>query len=343
MVLRTFANLAGARARLELEPARGLPAEPEPGAALLEVPEELRAALLELLPQIIAGARSSRGRAQAIERFFHANFTYSLEADLTGKGHPLAVLVRERRPAYCIHFASAMAAMLRSAGIPARLVGGFLVEEPNRLTGRSVVRERDAHAWVEAWLPEEGRFVAFDATPMSTREAALGLERSGALGSLFGAAGSWLRRAFSGLRRDPLGALAALGESPVVWALLALLVAWWLKGREGWRLAARERAAVSPRDPKLAAWRARYLKLLDRAARLSPKPSETDDELLERLRAEHGEAAWRLASLLTERYRQARFGGRAATAEELEAPLAALESLLRASRQSRAGRRSEAR
>jgi transglutaminase-like putative cysteine protease len=182
---------------------------------------------------VTAGTTSSEGRARAIERFFHANFTYSLEADLSGPGHPLALLVRQRRPAYCIYFAGAMAAMLRSLGIPARMIGGFVVEEPNALTGRALVRERDAHAWVEAWIPEQGRYFAFDPTPFDSRGAALGLERQGRLGALLDAAASSLRRAWAAAWRDPLGALASAGRSPLSWIPIAGALAFWL-GRRRW-------------------------------------------------------------------------------------------------------------
>src|SRR5262245_66334104 len=59
-----------------------------------------------------------------------------------------------------------MAVMLRTLGIPTRVVNGFRGGELNDLTGRYIVRERDAHSWVEVYFPEYG-WVTFDPTPPS--------------------------------------------------------------------------------------------------------------------------------------------------------------------------------
>lgn len=64
----------------------------------------------------------------------------------------------------CEHFVSAMAVMLRSQGIPARLVSGYGSGTFNRITGYYEVRASDAHAWVEVYFPESG-WVPFDPTP----------------------------------------------------------------------------------------------------------------------------------------------------------------------------------
>merc|ERR1711976_552048 len=62
---------------------------------------------------------------------------------------------------YCIHFATSMVVMLRSIGIPARLVGGFRSEKYEK--DHVVVTNEDAHAWVEVFLNNEWKF--FDPTP----------------------------------------------------------------------------------------------------------------------------------------------------------------------------------
>ena len=62
-------------------------------------------------------------------------------------------------------FASAMVLLARVEGIPARVVGGYHVSEVNPFTGRAIVRDRDAHAWVEAWI--EGAWRKWDPTPVS--------------------------------------------------------------------------------------------------------------------------------------------------------------------------------
>ena len=69
-----------------------------------------------------------------------------------------------RRKGHCEYFASAMAVMLRTLGIPSRLVTGFQGGVLNPISGWSVVRASDAHAWVEAWIPGRG-WMTFDPTP----------------------------------------------------------------------------------------------------------------------------------------------------------------------------------
>jgi hypothetical protein len=62
----------------------------------------------------------------------------------------------ETRTGYCEHFASAFAFLMRAAGIPSRIVGGYLGGEYNEFGGYWTVRQADAHAWVEVWLPQTG-------------------------------------------------------------------------------------------------------------------------------------------------------------------------------------------
>ncbi|MEO8164961.1 MAG: transglutaminase domain-containing protein, partial [Betaproteobacteria bacterium] len=57
---------------------------------------------------------------------------------------------------FCEHYASAFTVLMRAAGIPARVVTGYLGGEINPVDGYLVVRQSDAHAWSEVWLPDEG-------------------------------------------------------------------------------------------------------------------------------------------------------------------------------------------
>jgi hypothetical protein len=77
---------------------------------------------------------------------------------------PLSTFLFARKKGHCEYFASAMAVMLRTLGIPSRVVTGFLGGVYNPMTGWQVVRASDAHSWVEAWLPRRG-WVTFDPTP----------------------------------------------------------------------------------------------------------------------------------------------------------------------------------
>jgi len=62
----------------------------------------------------------------------------------------------DARAGFCSHYAGAFVYMMRAVGIPARMVGGYQGGEFNALTGHMVVRQYDAHAWAEIWLPEQG-------------------------------------------------------------------------------------------------------------------------------------------------------------------------------------------
>lgn len=62
----------------------------------------------------------------------------------------------ETRRGFCEHYASAFAVLMRAAGIPARIVTGYVGGELNELSGYYVIRQSDAHAWTEIWLPDRG-------------------------------------------------------------------------------------------------------------------------------------------------------------------------------------------
>lgn len=285
-----------------------LPVENRPDVEL-RYTERLQASLRESADQIVDGAAPARRQAEAIERHFHDHFTYSLDTDLAGDAHPLLVLLRERRPASCTYFAGAMAAMLQARKLPARVVTGYVPRESNRWTGRTVVRDRDAHAWVEVWLPEERRFVTFDPTPWRSREAAVGrAEASGWLSSLFDAARSWIRRFGLALWHDPWRLLGDALQRPWSWPLLALiaLLAW--RRWRGWRRSARRPLRLAHDDPRLRRCYAEYLESLRRAG-VTASGAESDDELLARLERERGEPLAAHARAFLEKYRPARYRG----------------------------------
>lgn len=124
-----------------------------------------------LAARVTAGSTSVYARAHAIESYLKQNLGYTLELPSTEQKDPVAYFLFERRKGHCEFFASAMAIMLRTQGIPARLVSGFRGGEFNDLNGTYIIRGRDAHAWVEVYFPEYG-WAAFDPTPASTEPLA---------------------------------------------------------------------------------------------------------------------------------------------------------------------------
>jgi transglutaminase-like putative cysteine protease len=325
-------RLEGASILLRREQQEQLPPEARPGGALTALPEELLAELRPLALELTRGATTSRERAKALEAWFRDNYEYSLSVDLEGQGSPLAILIRERRPAWCVYFASAMAALLRSLEVPARVAGGFVPEETNPFSGATLVRERDAHAWVEVYLEDEGRFVPFDPTPWRSREALLGARAPGTVDAVLQAVSSSVRRWTSRVLGSPGEALRAVVMSPLVWLVVGALVGWrWLK-RSRRERAAGPRAAMRGADPRLTAAYTRFLRALKRGAGLVPSPAETDDELLSRLRAARAGRAVGLAEEFITRYRRARYGGGEVDVASLGALAAEFDRTLRQER-----------
>ena len=118
----------------------------------------------KLAQQITGQAPSNYDKAVALEQYLSTHFGYTLELPRTLPRDPLANFLFERKKGHCEYFASSMAVMLRSLGIPSRIVTGFRGGEFNDLTGQYVVRAHDAHSWVEAYFPGSG-WISFDPTP----------------------------------------------------------------------------------------------------------------------------------------------------------------------------------
>jgi len=106
-------------------------------------------------------------KARALRGHLATEYGYTL--DLLGRGaeNQLEDFLFRYRRGHCELFASSLVLLLRSQGIPARLVAGFLGGERNA-RGYWVVRQENAHVWVEAWLPETG-WTLLDPTPAPGR------------------------------------------------------------------------------------------------------------------------------------------------------------------------------
>jgi protein-glutamine gamma-glutamyltransferase len=132
----------------------------------LQLPAGLDRRIPDLAREITKNAQTPFDKALRIETYLRTRFGYTL--NLTGKPgqDPLAHFLFETRAGHCEYFASAMAIMLRTLGIPSREVNGFLPGEYNDLGGDYIVRASDAHSWVEVYFPGNG-WQVFDPTPSS--------------------------------------------------------------------------------------------------------------------------------------------------------------------------------
>lgn len=127
-----------------------------------------------LAREVTAGLRSDSERAQALEHHLRTNYGYTLQLLSEPVADPLAHFLFVRRQGHCEYFASAMAVMLRTLGIPSRIVTGFQSGVFNPMTGWHIIRGSDAHSWVEAYIPDYG-WTTYDPTPPDRNQTLAGL------------------------------------------------------------------------------------------------------------------------------------------------------------------------
>lgn len=91
----------------------------------------------------------------ALRLFREQPFVYTLQPPLLGRD-AMDEFLFESRQGFCEHYASAFVLLMRAAGIPARVVTGYQGGEANPMGDYLIVRQSDAHAWAEVWLPRNG-------------------------------------------------------------------------------------------------------------------------------------------------------------------------------------------
>ncbi len=126
-----------------------------------------------LADSLLAGLPTDYDRAAALERWFQQEFTYTLALPKNAREATLEHFLLIRRAGHCEYFSTAMAMLLRTQGIPAREVNGFLGGSWSEFGSYLAVTQNQAHAWVEVWFPGYG-WVPFDPTPAG-RDADLAL------------------------------------------------------------------------------------------------------------------------------------------------------------------------
>src|ERR1700680_280018 len=164
--------------------------QPSPGelrTASYDYPPEMLLNYLQLPPvdrrvvslakEITASADNNYDKAAAIERYLRTHFGYTLQLPRSVPRDPIANFLFERKKGHCEYFCSAMAIMLRTLGIPSRVVNGFRTGEFNDLTSQYLVRASNAHSWVAAYFPGYG-WTSFDPTPAAPAQMRTGWSRS---------------------------------------------------------------------------------------------------------------------------------------------------------------------
>jgi len=166
---------------------------------LTDFPEEQLPQLKQIAEEALSDAGVSAGnplyQARALEAHFRSSglYTYSLDpiVERDPDLDPVEEFVAKHRTGHCEYYAAALVLMLRSQGIPAQMVVGYVAEDYNSVGGYFEVKEKDAHAWVEVYIaadeiPDDvkrtapvgkhGIWLRLDPTPPSDEEAELAHE-----------------------------------------------------------------------------------------------------------------------------------------------------------------------
>lgn len=208
-------------------------AESPPGldpAALTSLPGNLDPRIRDLARTIFAECPTPELKVYEASRWFKKNYHYEIGMKVPSGQDPLTYFLLRRPAAHCEYFATGTVILLRLAGVPCRYVTGFVATEYNYFGGYWLARNKDAHAWVEAWLPGRG-WVTVESTPSAGVPHSPGtmlpshlwddlLLRVQMLRTQL-AAGTW-----RGIVRAVRTILAMLLTTPHGWLMLAGLLVW---------------------------------------------------------------------------------------------------------------------
>ncbi len=131
------------------------------------LPEEpLIGEIRQLSTRVAPGATDAQ-KVQQLLSYLNQNYEYTLEPDTPDGVDPIRAFLFQTRKGHCEFFATAMVLMLRSQGVPSRMVNGFYTTDWNPAAGVFVVKQSDAHSWAEVWLDGIG-WVTVDPTPAAS-------------------------------------------------------------------------------------------------------------------------------------------------------------------------------
>jgi hypothetical protein len=285
-------------------------------ARYLQLPV-LPARIPALARGVTAGSRDRGEAAARLTDFLAREYRYTLALERGTTLDPVDEFLFVRRSGNCEYFASSLAVMLRSLGIPARVVGGFQRGEWNPYGRYFTVRMRDAHAWVEAHLDGEG-WVTLDPSPRADVAVAAPAQRFGLY--LDALRMRWYRYVIHWSLRDQLAVAADVRRQADAWRLSVGARAWsWWRGAALTGLVAvalvvavaarwwSRSATAAGAAVGMPRFYARALRILARRG-LRPTPAETAREFAARVARAAPPCAAAVVAL-TECYEHVRFGG----------------------------------
>ncbi|MBV5339039.1 MAG: DUF3488 domain-containing transglutaminase family protein [Deltaproteobacteria bacterium] len=122
----------------------------------LQLPEQLPARVKALAAEIVRSDEGGHAKIEFLENYFrNGGYRYST-VDLPTGDRAIEQFMFEKKQGHCEFFASSFALLLRAAGVPCRLVGGYLGGEYNKMGGYYLVSDDKAHVWVEAYIDGSG-------------------------------------------------------------------------------------------------------------------------------------------------------------------------------------------
>jgi protein-glutamine gamma-glutamyltransferase len=323
-------------------------------------PVDIAAAYLPLPPvdsrisalaeQITGQSHTQFDKAAALENYLKTHYGYTLQLPSTPPRDPIANFLFERKQGHCEYFASSMAVMLRTLGIPSRVVNGFHSDEFNDLTGNYIVRAKDAHSWVEAYFPGYG-WQMFDPTPAARggtsqspgrialyldamasfwrdwvvsydtmHQVVLGQTALSGTRGVWENARRWARKKYRSMLQWARRSQDRVEHSPAGWVLIALAIAVLLPllaniGRIARWSHERWLRAHPERSPEQAAaiWYERMARTVARRG-IERTPAQTPHEFLRKIADDRLREP---VSRFTDVYESARFGNSAEQAQRL--------------------------
>jgi transglutaminase-like putative cysteine protease len=191
----------------------------------------LSAQAAELAETVTRGVYDYYDQVMAVTTYLQRSYHYTLDLKPVPSGRdPVDWFLFDVKRGYCEQFATAETLLLRSLGIPARLTTGYATGDYDPVLDQAVVREHDAHAWVEVWFPHHG-WVPVDPTPGVSPLAATRFPDHWAAGGL----ARLIPHLTIGAPTAALGSLGALSVVPpaVAIAVAFVVVYAWLRRRVG--------------------------------------------------------------------------------------------------------------